>query len=59
LPHEQLIAKVNEAASAFQVVIVKTNTTLPYTSVFLELDCAYWDDEREALLRAAMGRLEA
>jgi D-ribose pyranose/furanose isomerase RbsD len=59
LPHEQLIAKVNEAASSFQVVIVKTNTTLPYTSVFLELDCAYWDDEREALLRAAMGRLEA
>lgn len=59
LPHEHLIAKVSEAASSFQVIVIKTDTMLPYTSVFLELYCAYWDDEREALLRAAMGRLEA
>ncbi|GBC97689.1 hypothetical protein HRbin17_00178 [bacterium HR17] len=55
LPHEQLIAQVDEAAQRFQVVIIKTATLLPYTSVFLELDCAYWDSEREALLRATMG----
>lgn len=55
LPHEQLIAKLSEASKQFQVVVVKTRTCLPYTSVFLELDCAYWDEQRERLLRKAMG----
>ncbi len=54
LPHEQIIAKLNEAAQQFRVIIVKTNTCLPYTSVFLELDCAYWDEEREQKLRDKM-----
>jgi hypothetical protein len=28
--------------------------TMPYTSVFLQLDCAYWGPEAEQKLRAAM-----
>ncbi len=55
LPHEQLIAKLNEIGQKFQILVVKTSTCLPYTSVFLELDCAYWDEEREQALRLAMG----
>lgn len=54
LPHEQLIAKLSEVGKQFQVVVIKTRTCLPYTSVFLELDCAYWDERRERLLRDAM-----
>jgi len=54
LPHEQLIAKLNEASKHFQVIVIKTRTCLPYTSVFIELDCAYWDENREQLLRRAM-----
>lgn len=54
LPHEQLIAKLSEAGKQFQVVVIKTRTCLPYTSVFLELDCAYWDEQRERLLRNTM-----
>jgi D-ribose pyranose/furanose isomerase RbsD len=54
LPHEQLIAKLNEVSKQFQVVVIKTRTCLPYTSVFIELDCAYWDENRERLLRSAM-----
>jgi hypothetical protein len=34
--------------------VLKTNMTLPYTSVFIELDCGYWSPEAEARLRAAM-----
>ncbi|MFN3422437.1 MAG: RbsD/FucU domain-containing protein [Armatimonadota bacterium] len=56
LPHEQLIAKLSEASKQFQVVVIKTRTCLPYTSVFFELDCAYWDEQREQMLRDAMGR---
>lgn len=57
LPHEQLIAQLNEICQKFQVLVIKTNTCLPYTSVFLELDCAYWDEEREQALREAMGEI--
>lgn len=49
--HEQLIRRLDEAAQLFQVVIIKTHLTLPYTSVFFELDCRYWDAEREAKIR--------
>src|SRR5271157_4696611 len=39
LPHEEIIARLDEAAKVFRVLIVKTDMTIPYTSVFIELDC--------------------
>ena len=51
LPHEEIIAKLDQTAKLFNVLILKTNMTLPYTSVFLELDCAYWNSEKEKKLR--------
>jgi hypothetical protein len=54
LPHEQIIAKLDQVGQTFRVLIVKTNFTLPYTSVFLQLDCAYWSADAERRLRAAM-----
>jgi hypothetical protein len=37
-------------------MIIKTNMTIPYTSVFLELDCSYSNRDAECRLRAAMDR---
>jgi len=54
VPHEELIVKLDEAAKTFRVLVLKTNLTLPYTSVFLELDCGYWDSRAEAELRKSM-----
>jgi hypothetical protein len=54
LPHEELIAKLDEAAKTFNLLILKTDMTLPYTSVFLELDCGYWSGEAEQRLRQMM-----
>jgi hypothetical protein len=54
LPHEEIIAKLDLAARMFSVIIVKTTMTLPYTSVFLELDCGYWNEASEARLRSAI-----
>jgi L-fucose mutarotase/ribose pyranase (RbsD/FucU family) len=54
LPHEQIIAKLDQVSQTFRVLIIKTNFTLPYTSVFLQLDCAYWSAEAEQRLRAKM-----
>jgi D-ribose pyranose/furanose isomerase RbsD len=54
LPHEQIISKLDEAGKLFQVLIIKTDETIPYTSVFLQLDCAYWGPAAEARMRQAM-----
>jgi L-fucose mutarotase/ribose pyranase (RbsD/FucU family) len=54
LPHEEIIARLDKAGATFHVLILKTNLTLPYTSVFFELDCGYWGPEAEKALRDAM-----
>jgi len=54
LPHEEIIAKLDQVSQTFRVLIIKTNLTLPYTSVFLQLDCAYWGVDAERRLRAKM-----
>jgi L-fucose mutarotase/ribose pyranase (RbsD/FucU family) len=55
LPHDKLIARVDDEAKTFQVLVLKTNMTIPYSSVFIHLNCKYWSDEAEARLRAKMG----
>ncbi len=52
--HEKLIADVDEAARTFNILILKTNMTIPYTSVFLRLNCGYWSPEQEADMRKKM-----
>jgi hypothetical protein len=56
LAHEDIIAELDEVAALFRVLVIKTDMTIPYTSVFIRLDCAYWSDESEARLRQAMPR---
>jgi D-ribose pyranose/furanose isomerase RbsD len=54
LPHEQIISKLDEAGKTFKVLIIKTPLTLPYTAVFFQLECGYWNAASEQELRAAM-----
>jgi D-ribose pyranose/furanose isomerase RbsD len=54
ITHDSIFLKIDEAAKLFNVLIIKTNETIPYSSVFLQLDCAYWNDEKEAMLRLNM-----
>ena len=54
LPHMETIRKLDEASALFNVLILKTDLTLPYTSVFMELDCGYWDGAKEEKLRKAI-----
>ena len=54
LPHEQIIGKLDEAGKTFHVLLLKTRLTLPYTSVFVQLDCGYWSPEAEKALRDAI-----
>lgn len=54
LLHERLIAELNKAGSTFHVLVLKTTLTVPYTSVFLQLNCKYWSDASEQNLRKMM-----
>jgi hypothetical protein len=54
LGHEKIIDRLDRAGEKFNVLVLKTNMTLPYTSVFLELGCGYWDDAAEQRLRGAI-----
>jgi hypothetical protein len=54
LAHEDIISKLDRAGETFRVTVIKTNTALPYTSVFFELDCGYWNADAEIRLRAAL-----
>lgn len=53
--HDGVFQKLDEASKLFKVVVLKTNETIPYSSVFLQLDCAYWNADKEAQLRKRMG----
>ena len=57
-PHEEIIAKLDRAAQMFSILIIKSTMAIPYTSVFIELDCGYWDADSEARLRAVIQRGE-
>ena len=52
--HEDIIAKLDEAGKTFKVLLIKTPLTVPYTSVFFQLECGYWSDAAEKEMRAAM-----
>jgi len=52
--HEQLIHNMNQTSNSFHVLILKSTMTIPYTSVFLRLDCKYWSDADEQHLRLEM-----
>jgi hypothetical protein len=54
VPHEILIARLDEAAKMFNIIILKTNLQIPYTTTFFELDCNYWNTSQEEVLRKKM-----
>ena len=55
LRHEEIISRLDEAGKTFHILVLKTKMTIPYTSVFVRLDCGYWTDDAEKRLREAMG----
>ena len=53
--HETLISDIEQAGKTFHVLVLKTNMTIPYTSLFIRLDCKYWSADQEKNLRLKMG----
>ena len=54
LLHDSVFTKLAAASKFFKILVIKTNGTIPYSSVFLQLDCAYWNSDQEAALRSTL-----
>jgi hypothetical protein len=54
LPHERVINQIDETSKEFQVLVLKTTMTIPYSSVFIRLDCKYWSADAEKRMRQRM-----
>jgi hypothetical protein len=52
--HDSVFVKIDAASKLFSVVVLKTEETIPYSSIFLELGCKYWNAEQEKALRTLM-----
>lgn len=52
--HDEVFKKLDAESKLFKVLVIKTNETIPYTSVFLQLDCGYWNGDKELQLRTNM-----
>jgi hypothetical protein len=51
LEQDSLMTLVQDARKSFDVLVIRTNTALPYASIFIELEPGYWDGESEQMLR--------
>ena len=54
IPHEKVISQIDETSKQFHVLVLKTSMTIPYSSVFIRLDCKYWSADAEKRMRARM-----
>jgi D-ribose pyranose/furanose isomerase RbsD len=51
LDQAALLTLLQDASRDFQVLVIRTPTAMPYSSVFMELQPGYWDAESEERLR--------
>ncbi|MBM3863701.1 MAG: hypothetical protein FJ385_07130 [Verrucomicrobia bacterium] len=51
LEQQSLMTLVEDTVRSFDVLVVRTRSALPYSSVFIELHPGYWDAESEIRLR--------
>jgi len=56
LDQQSLLTLLEDANRSFEVLVIRTPTALPYSSVFLELQPGYWDADSETRLRERIER---
>ena len=59
MPHDKVLANIDETSKLFHVLVLKTNMAIPYSSVFFRLDCKYWSADAEKRMRAKMSAATA
>lgn len=49
--HSELLEALAEVSQTYTIFVIKTTSALPYTSIFLRLECGYWNEEQEKSFR--------
>lgn len=57
--HDSVFTRMDAASRLFKVLVLKTNATIPYSSVYFQLDCKYWSPEKEKQLRDSMKAVDS
>lgn len=56
LEQQSLMTLMEDTTKSFEVLVIRTTTALPYTSVFMELQPGYWNADSESHLRDQLER---
>lgn len=56
LEQQSLMTLMEDTTKSFEVLVIRTTTALPYTSVFMELQPGYWNADSESRLREQLER---
>jgi phage anti-repressor protein len=54
IPHTEVLSRIDEAGKTFRILFIKTTATIPYTSVYMRLDCGYMNDAVDRKIRTAI-----
>jgi D-ribose pyranose/furanose isomerase RbsD len=54
MPHADVMNRIDQSGKTYRILFIKTTATIPYTSVFMCLDCGHLSDEVERKIRTAM-----
>lgn len=54
LPNRIINGQVEDATKMFNVLVIKTSTSIPYSNIYIELDSGYWSSESETALRSKL-----
>ncbi|MCW1925604.1 hypothetical protein OKA05_23805 [Luteolibacter arcticus] len=56
LEQQSLLTLMEDSNKTFEVLVIRTKTALPYSSVFMELQPGYWNADSESALRDKLER---
>jgi len=56
--HSDVLSRIDKAGKVFRILFIKTTTTIPYTSVYMRLECGYMSDQIDRNIKAAMSNAE-
>jgi len=56
LTNKALNLLITDARKNYRILVIKTTTMLPYSSIFMELESGYWDGDSETALRKRLSR---
>jgi len=59
LDQQSLLTLLEDANRSYDVLVIRTQSALPYSSIFLELKPGYWDEASESRLRTRIDRERA